>query len=484
MKKMYLAALAAAFFVVAGIMPSYADGSQTATSATFGNQIVADAMMDFGSPPSGQIPILYNDHHVYSRPDVLRASRVLAALVHNGTIMVPLRSMFEQMGATVSYDPASKGFTIQKSGASIQLTLGKNQAVINGESRPLDQGPILYQGVALVPVRVISETMGAYVEWVPSQRVVVVRYLPATPAPTPAPTVAPTTPPTPAPTPKPGYLAFLQGAYAFGTSYNEFANGAKSGSGGTGGGKTSFAAKAGYLADPFAFVVNFRLDQYNTTVSGFTCSYSLPCPTPTPIGVIGSHTVRPLSSGGGDPFDPGCLTIPNLSPTNTAPFVNPVTIFNTIDGGTCAVAPFADYAYTLDGRVMYKVFDPRFYIGAGYIYTGNGHGYPHYAGWGLGAEKLPDFNNGAAAFTWHGSAWYYPDAYGTYTIQDPFSPNFGVSYRQEFSILLYDAGIDYNLGTSPFYLYGGFSGSYYNKVKNAPISQTYSGPYVGLGVHF
>ena len=54
------------------------------------------------------IPILYNDHHVYSKPDVLKQGRVLAALVKNGTLLIPLRSMFEQMGATVSYDAAAK----------------------------------------------------------------------------------------------------------------------------------------------------------------------------------------------------------------------------------------------------------------------------------------------------------------------------------------------------------------------------------------
>ena len=63
---------------------------------------------DFGSPPSGEIPILYNDHHVYSKPDELKRGRVLAALVKGGTILIPLRSMFEQMGATVSYDPAQQ----------------------------------------------------------------------------------------------------------------------------------------------------------------------------------------------------------------------------------------------------------------------------------------------------------------------------------------------------------------------------------------
>lgn len=497
MKKMCLVALVAALFVAAGIAPSYADGSQTATSATFGNAIIA-AAMDFGSPPSGQIPILYNDHHVYSKPDVLRSSRVLAALVRNGVIMVPLRSMFEQMGATVSYNAATKGFTIQKSGASIQLTLGKNQAVINGESRPLDQGPIMYQGVALVPVRVISETMGAYVQWVPSQRVVVVRYIPATPAPTPAPTVAPTPPPTPAPTPKPGYLAYLQGGVTWGTVYNEFANNAKSGfssGGGRGANKGSYVAQAGYLADPFAVVANFRIDQYRTTSNAFVCPQGGQVIFAGQLQPQQKFECIPITAGVGSVAPQGAVTPQTFGGSGTANclffsttpiglLATPATAFNTIDGGTCAVLPFDDYAYTLDGRVMYKVFDPRVYVGLGYLHTSNGHGYPHYDGFGLGAQKLPDFNTGArGTLTWHGSAWYYPNTHGTYTIQDPASSNFGKQFRQEFSIVIYDIGLDYNLGSSPFYLYGGFSGDRYQAEQNAPVSQTHSGPYVGLGFH-
>ncbi|HTX58807.1 MAG TPA: copper amine oxidase N-terminal domain-containing protein, partial [Verrucomicrobiae bacterium] len=143
---------------------------------------------NFGSPPSGQIPILYNDHHVYSKPDVLKQGRVLAALVRGGTILIPLRSMFEQMGATVSYDAGTKTATVSKPGAQVEVTVGKPEVIINGESRPLDVPPMIYQGNVLVPVRVISEGMGAYVQWVPDQHVVVVRYIPPTPPPTPAPT--------------------------------------------------------------------------------------------------------------------------------------------------------------------------------------------------------------------------------------------------------------------------------------------------------
>src|SRR5579872_2062503 len=184
--------------------------------------------MQFGSPPSGEIPILFNDHHVYSKPDVLKQGRVLAALVRGGTILVPLRSMFEQMGATVSYDPGSKTVDVTKAGADVKVTLGSPQVTINGETRPLDVPPMMYHGQILVPVRVISEGMGAYVQWVPDRRVVVVRYLPPTPPPPPATAPPATAPPTPAPTPVPTPVvtAFIAGDYIISPKvYNEFSPG-------------------------------------------------------------------------------------------------------------------------------------------------------------------------------------------------------------------------------------------------------------------
>src|SRR3982074_3082576 len=85
---------------------------------------------DFGRPPSGEIPILFNDEHVYATPDVLRAGRVLAALVRNGVVMVPLRSMFEQLGATVSWDEATRTADVSKPGSDVKLTLGKPVIVV------------------------------------------------------------------------------------------------------------------------------------------------------------------------------------------------------------------------------------------------------------------------------------------------------------------------------------------------------------------
>src|ERR1700722_10928616 len=66
---------------------------------------------DLGSPPSGEYPIFFNDHTVYAKPDILKQNRVLAALVRNRVIYVPLRSMFEQMGATVTLSDDGKTVT-------------------------------------------------------------------------------------------------------------------------------------------------------------------------------------------------------------------------------------------------------------------------------------------------------------------------------------------------------------------------------------
>jgi hypothetical protein len=438
LKKLHIAALVATLVVAAGIAPSYA-ASGTGTSATSGTK-VADATMhpmNFGNPPSGEVPILFNDHHVYANPDTLRQGRVLAALVKGGTILVPLASMFEQMGGTASYDAASKSVTAKKDGAEVQVTLGKNEVIINGESRPLDVPPMMYKGNLLVPVRVISEALGAYVEWVPSQHVCVVRYLPPTPVPTPAASVAPTPVPTPSPTPlatvKP-VQGFLQGGVTSGKVANEFAANERDSTGpsnSSNGLNGSYVAAGGYFFDPFLVKVDWRQDSYPTTNNA--------------------------SFNGG-----------------------PGTQVNTVDGGSVIVPQFHAKQSTLDGRLEFKVANPNLYVGVGYIQASNNYGDPSLRGIGVGAEKIPDFNS---TWDYYGSVFYYPNANGTLTELTANSFN-ARAFKMEYNIVKYDAGVDVNLGASPFYLYAGFSGDRYDAKQFAPISQTHAGPYIGLGIHF
>lgn len=145
---------------------------------------------DFGRPPSGEIPILFNVHHVYAK-DHLKEGRVLTAIVRNGTKLVPLRSMFEQTGAGVAYDPSTRTVDVSKPGADVKVTLGKAFVVVNGDERLLDVPPMMYKGSLLVPLRVISDGMGAFVQWMPTRHVVVIRYVEAAPPGPPESTPAP-----------------------------------------------------------------------------------------------------------------------------------------------------------------------------------------------------------------------------------------------------------------------------------------------------
>jgi copper amine oxidase-like protein len=450
LRKTQFAVIAAGliFFALIAHGEAYA-ATGTGTTATSGS-VVADAMADFGSPPSGEVPILFNDHHVYSNPDTLVQGRVLGAIVRHGALLVPLRSMFEQMGATVMFDPSSKTVDAKKDGAEVQVTLGKNEVVINGESRPLDVAPMMYRGTLMVPVRVMSEALGAYVEWEPSQRVCVVRYVPPTPVPTPAPTEAPTPVPTPAPTPTPTpapttapSMGFIQAGVTFGKVYNEFADGETDRFGSSGGTGMSPAGSGlsypvviagAYEFNPFAIKVDFRQDVYDTTDNA------------------------------------------------TAADGGPGTIINTIDGGTTIVDQFRAKQSTIDGRLEYKLGSQGIAIGVGYLEAANDYGYPVLHAFGAGLEKLPTFDQ---TWGWFGSAFYYPDANGTYTESNPQSTNFGKSFKQSYNILKYDIGLNLNFGRSPLYLYGGYSGDRYT-TKDAfePVNQTHSGPYVGLGIHF
>jgi len=436
-KRLSTGVLAALIAVSCGLT-AVAAPSASQTQSNIGQAVVAQTSTDttsaanFGSPPSGAIPILYNDHHVYSKPDVLKQGRVLAALVRGGTVLIPLRSMFEQMGATVSYDPASQTVTVSKAGSQVQVTVGKPEVIINGESRPLDVPPMIYQGAVLVPIRVISEGMGAYVQWVPDKQLVVVRYLPPTPPPpaaTPAPTMAPATapptaPPTPTPKPTPYQEKFIVGDYVFSPKvYNEFSPG------NTGNG-SSWAGRAGLEFS--AFNIPWMLE-------GTFENYQYP------------HNCASAT-------DPQCLV-------------------TTIGGaGQTSVPAFTARDTDFDGRIGIKVFDPRVYIGVGYIWRNNNYGYPRETAFGYGIEKLPDLNQ---ALSFYGSAYYYPNAKGGFT-----DPGTGIPYTLSYNFTKYQIGLNYVFGNSPVFIDLGYMGINGTNKTNAPGNLNENGPYVGLGIKF
>jgi hypothetical protein len=408
---------------------------------------------DFGTPPSGEVPILFNDQHVYAKPDTLRKGRVLAALVRGNTVYVPLRSMFEQMGATVSYNTSSRTVNVSKPGASIQVTVGRPEVVINGESRPLDVPPMVYHGVIVVPVRVISEGLGAYVQWVPDRRVVVVRYIaapvptppPATPVPTPIPTAAPTVAPTPvpatpAPTPppprRPRAQAYVVGDYVFNPkAYNEFSPGNT--------GKAAFAGRAGleFPLGGLALMAEGDVTQFQYPHNA-TAGYVGNCAAPPPAGARG---------------DSGCVTIIG-------------------GGGQTFVPAFYARDTDIDGRVGVGITFAHLYAVGSYATVYDNYGYPRQTGFGFGLERLPDLHRFISVF---GSVLYYPTISGNFT-----DGTTGNSYDLEYHLLKYQAGLTFAIPKSPIFLEASYLGDKGYNQANAPSNYVHDAFSAGLGIHF
>ena len=92
-----------------------------------------------------------------------------------GMILVPLRGVFEKLGAAVFYDGATRSIRAVKGATEVTLRLGSTSAFVNGQARTLALPAQTEQGITLVPLRFVSEALGAQVGWRGESRTVVIR---------------------------------------------------------------------------------------------------------------------------------------------------------------------------------------------------------------------------------------------------------------------------------------------------------------------
>ena len=83
----------------------------------------------------------------------------------NDRVLVPLRGIFETLGAVVSWDDSTSTATAIKGDVEISLSIGNTEAFVSGAKKTLDVPSQLINGRTMVPVRFISESLGAQVDW-------------------------------------------------------------------------------------------------------------------------------------------------------------------------------------------------------------------------------------------------------------------------------------------------------------------------------
>jgi len=139
--------------------------------------------------------VTINGRQMYLNPGPIERS---------GRVFVPLRGIFEQLGASVVYNSGTINAT--KGQTTVSLHIGSTQATINGQSQSLDVAPFIVGATTYVPLRFVAQSLGANVGYDASTRVVSITHVSGGGAPPPMP---PPRPPYPPPYPPPGML-YLQ----------------------------------------------------------------------------------------------------------------------------------------------------------------------------------------------------------------------------------------------------------------------------------
>ena len=83
----------------------------------------------------------------------------------NGRLLVPLRGVLEKLGAYVDWDARTQTVLANREGTKIEIPIGSRFASVNGERVHLDVAATTIGGSTMVPLRFLSETLGARVSW-------------------------------------------------------------------------------------------------------------------------------------------------------------------------------------------------------------------------------------------------------------------------------------------------------------------------------
>lgn len=104
-----------------------------------------------------------------STPQVIlngqKLSFEVAPVIENGRTMVPVRTIFEAMGANVSWNASSRVVTASKGAITVTMPINSTSPKVNGSVCKLDVPAKIVQNRTLAPLRFVGEAFGGRVIW-------------------------------------------------------------------------------------------------------------------------------------------------------------------------------------------------------------------------------------------------------------------------------------------------------------------------------
>lgn len=90
------------------------------------------------------------------------------AVILDGSTMLPFRAILNALGipdSRIIWDDVSQSIEIKDRGNFIFLSIGQQAAIVSDQMVMLNTAPYIENGRTMVPVRFVSESLGAEVIW-------------------------------------------------------------------------------------------------------------------------------------------------------------------------------------------------------------------------------------------------------------------------------------------------------------------------------
>lgn len=83
----------------------------------------------------------------------------------NGRTLIPLRAVTESLGAVVSWEPSTSTAKVVLGSKTVELQIGKDFGMVNGKKIMMDTKSIVSNGRSFVPLRFVSESLGYTIDY-------------------------------------------------------------------------------------------------------------------------------------------------------------------------------------------------------------------------------------------------------------------------------------------------------------------------------
>ncbi len=95
-------------------------------------------------------------------------------MIKDGRTLVPVRAIFEALGAEVSWLPSAQKVVANTADTNITMTIDRSEYFVNGEKKYLDVPAMLINGRTMVPARASAEGFGCKVDWDDASKTVLI----------------------------------------------------------------------------------------------------------------------------------------------------------------------------------------------------------------------------------------------------------------------------------------------------------------------